>query len=182
VTILYGRAADGISLADAIQAAAPGHAAALLSSPTRYQVADVRDSACYGPAGLCSLDDVFEARVFSPEAELRWLHSDSGRGRAVVLAEREDALLPGFGQPLSPLAAVEVLPQRYLLWGQPIPPAQDGWARLYAARIGVLDVPLTVSDNGRRVYLTAREYVSVEPVHGNAHVAEERLLALEEDS
>jgi CRISPR-associated protein (TIGR03984 family) len=181
VTILYGRAADGISLADAIRAAVPGHAVALLASPVRYQVADVRDSACYGPAGLCSLDDVFEARAFNPDAELRWLHSEGGRGRAVVLADQESALPTGFGQPVSPLAAVEVLPQRYMLWGRPIAPAHDGWTRLHTARIGTLDIPLAVSESCRRVCLKAHEYVSVEPVHGNAYVAEERLLAFEED-
>jgi CRISPR-associated protein (TIGR03984 family) len=182
VTILYGRVADGISLADAIRAAVLGQAVALLASPVRYQVADVRDSACYGPAGLSSLDDVFEARAFNPDAELRWLHSEGGQGRAVVLADREDALPAGFGQPVSPLVAVQVLPQRYLLWGRPVAPTHDGWTRLHAARIGTIDVPLTVSEGCRRVCVKAREYVSVEPVHGNAHVAEERLLSLEEDS
>lgn len=182
MTILYGRAADGISLADAIRATIRGRAVALLASPGRYQVAEIRDSACHGPAGPCPVDEVFEARAFNLEAEMRWLHLDGGQGRAVVLAENEAALPAGFGQAVSPLTAVDVLSQRYLLWGRSIPPRRDGWTRLHAARIGVLDVPLTVSGDRRRVCLTAREYVSVEPVNGNAHVAEERLLALEEDS
>jgi CRISPR-associated protein (TIGR03984 family) len=182
VTILHSRAADSISLADAIRAAVLDRSVAFLSSPGRYQVAEVRDSACHGPVGLCSLDEVFEARAFNPEAEMRWLHVDSGLGRAVVLAEDERALPTAFGQPLSPLVAAEVLPQRYMLWGRPTPPRHDGWISLYAARIGMLEVPLTASGSGRRAYLTAREYISVEQDHGNAYVAEERLLTLEEDS
>jgi CRISPR-associated protein (TIGR03984 family) len=182
VTILHSRAADGISLPEAIRVAVPDHAIAFLASPGRYQVTKVRGSACYGPVGLCSLDEVFEARAFNPEAEMRWLHVDSGLGRAVVLAEEEHALPTGFGQPLSPLVAAEVFPQRYMLWGRPTPPRHDGWISLYAARVGMLEVPLTASGRGRRVYLTAREYISVDPDHGNAYVAEERLLTLEEDS
>ena len=45
-----------------------------------------------------------------------------------------------------------------------------------------LETARRLAGAGYRVYLTAREYVSVEPVNGNAHIAEERLLALEEDS
>lgn len=182
MTALYGQAADGISLAEAIRRAVAGRAVALLSSPARYEIAEVRDGLCHGPQDPCPLDEVFEARLFSPELEVRWQHTAGGLGRAVAVAERQDMLPAQFGQALAPVEVVAVIPQRYLLWGKTIPPRHPGWASLFSARVGVLPVPLSVPAGGRRVCLTAREYVTVEPAHGNAYVAEERLLGLEEDT
>lgn len=179
---LHGRAADGISLEEAVRHAVADHAVALLSTPGRYEIAQVRDGLCYGPQAPCPLEEVFEARLFSPELEVRWQHTAAGLGRAAALAERQDLLPAGFGQVLAPLEAVAVIPQRYLLWGKTIPSRHPGWASLYSARVGVLPVPLSVCEDGGRVRLTACEYVAVESVHGNAYVAEERLLSLEEDS
>lgn len=181
MTVLHGRAGGGLTLAEAIALAAPrSDSVALLASPARYQVADVRDGTCRDPAGPCALDEVFEARVFGAELELRWLHSSSGRGRAVALAEQEAALPDGLGDPLPALAAARVFDQHYLLWGTTADPVADGWATLFSARIGTVNVPLAGSRPGRKIRLRAREYIAVEPAHGNAYVAEERLLGLEE--
>lgn len=182
MTILYGQAADGISLAEAIRYAVACRAVALLSSPARYEIAEIRDGLCHGPQAPCPLDEVFEARLFSPEVEVRWQHLAAGLGRAVALAERQDLLPAQFGQALALLEPVAVIPQRYLLWGKTIPPRHPGWASLFSARVGVLAVPVSVPADSRRVCLTAREYVTAEPAHGNAFVAEERLLGLEEAS
>ncbi len=180
MTVLHGRASDGLTLAEAIRLAAPRLGVALLASPARYQVADLRDGACGGPAGPCLLDEVFEARAFGPDLELRWLHTSGGAGRAVALAEQEDELPASLGEQLPALPAVRVFDQRYLLWGTTTDPAADGWATLFSARIGTLDVPVAGSRSGRKVRLCAREYVAVEPAYGNAYIAEERLLGLEE--
>lgn len=182
MTVLYGRAGDGLALADVIALAEPCGATALLAAPDRYQVADVRDGACRGPDGPCAMDEVFEARVFSGDLELRWLHAGSGRGRAVALSEEEDSLPGELGDPLPALEAVRTFDQRYLLWGTTVEPAADGWATLFSARVGLLSVPLASfsRERDRKVRLRAREYVAVEPAYGNAYVAEERLLGLEE--
>jgi CRISPR-associated protein (TIGR03984 family) len=179
---LYSRADDDITLPEAITLAAPRSGIALLASPARYQVADVRDGTCYGPTGPCALDEVFEARVFGPDLELRWLHAGAGRGRAVALAEQEAALPAEFSEALPVLAAVRTFEQHYLLWGMTVDPVADGWATLFSARVGTLSVPLASSGQGHKVRLRAWEYVAVEPDHGNAYVAEERLTSLEEVS
>ncbi len=179
-TTLYARVADGIGLPDALARAGFRSAVALLSTPTAHTVAQVRDGDCRTPAGPCDLAEVFEARIFNPEMELRWLHEAGGLGRAVVLGEDEAALPAAFGDPLAPLHAIEVLAAHYLLWGRPVDDTPEGWTTLYTARVGVLRVPATVSTSDHRLRLVAREYVVVEPRHGNAYVGEERLLGLEE--
>jgi CRISPR-associated protein (TIGR03984 family) len=180
VTVLHSRAGDGLTLARAIELAAFGSGIALLASPSRYEVADLRDGVCRGPAGPCALDEVFEARVFDGGLELRWLHSASGHGRAVVLAENEAELPADLGERLPELTAVHLFDQNYLLWGMAAAPQAGGWTTLFSARIGTISVPLASSGPGRKVRLRAREYVAVEPAYGNAYVAEERLLGLEE--
>lgn len=180
MTALHSRAVEGLTLADAIARAALLSGIALLATPARHQVADIRDGACHGPGGPCPLDEVFEARVIGTDLELRWLHSSSGLGRAVALAEQEAALPQSFGDRLPVLEAVRTFDQRYLLWGTTTDPIASGWATLFSSRIGTLSVPVTVAGSGRKIWLRAREYIAVESAYGNAYVAEERLLGLEE--
>ncbi len=122
---------------------------------------------------------VFEARLFDRDMELRWLHSDGGLGRAVLVAEDQQLLPAAFDEELPPVDAHATVQQSYLVWGRPGPGGPDGWTCLSAARIGSILVPLAAVGSGRRVRLQAREYVSAEPTHGNAYVADERLLGLE---
>lgn len=196
--ILYCRAAPEVTLADALRAVSLPGALALLSEPTAFHLATVDQD-----GAVTTLDaqgrsprvtktpprDVFEARIFTPDAELRWFATPNGHspGRAALLTE-EPSLLPRgpFTEDSAPLTAVETLPARYLLWGQPVvpdDPAPPGWATLFTARIGALRVPLPPGmprpTGQQRLRLAAREYVCAEPPHGNASVAEERLLGLE---
>ncbi|SBW28792.1 hypothetical protein FDG2_6000 [Candidatus Protofrankia californiensis] len=51
--------------------------------------------------------------------------------------------------------------------------------RLAEARIGLLDVPVSRAPRENEcVFLRTVEYVTTEPEHGNAYVAEERLVEL----
>jgi CRISPR-associated protein (TIGR03984 family) len=123
--------------------------------------------------------DAFEARVFNGDLELRWLQSrfDGGVrcGRAVLLHET-----PALGgEPRSDI--IHTLERQYVLWGQADPPAASlapGWSSLSTARIGALAVPLANIPQSRRVILRAREYMAQEHGHGNAYIADERLLCL----
>jgi CRISPR-associated protein (TIGR03984 family) len=188
---LHCRAADSISLRDALAHAPTAGAVALLSTPQAFVIATVREnSRCTTVDTDAPLDDVFEARVFTPDAELRWTATFTGTagatGRAALLTENP-ALLPAgpFGEEVAVIEAVDTIGARYLLWGRPVPddPAPDGWITLHTPRIGVLRVPAPASGTRpspqERVQLAAREYVCTEPRHGNAYVAEERLLRLE---
>ncbi len=132
------------------------------------------------------LDRVFEARVFNPRAELRWLHKSAGKGAAALLSEQDISGClsepPHAGFQYEQLDQLEPLETRYLLWGESAGVAGEAnWQHLTAARIGYLNVPLTgvKLNDGDRVQLVAREYLSEVDKHGNVAVVEERLLKLE---
>ncbi|WP_322752135.1 CRISPR-associated protein Csx19 [Frankia sp. Cas3] len=194
---LYSATSEEVTLADAIRltglGADLGDAVALLASPKRYTVArlsggrltDSEKTVELPAAGSAA---VFEARIFNRDAELRWLHTGNGVGTAVIVAESPD-LCAGLAKRLDPLDPVETIENKYLLWGRPLPAGDDAdadaggsgpqWVRLAEARIGALDVPLPrVPRPDECVYLRTVEYVTTEPEHGNAGVAEERLVEL----
>lgn len=129
------------------------------------------------------LSSVYEARVFSKEAELRWLNDPTHekRHRAVILTEQDRLASEGWDR--SELKSViTTLPQTYLLWGegtQAKPPLADGWSLLGTPRIGGLAVPIGGARNNRqRVLLHTLEYLT-EGEYGNVVVADERLCRLE---
>lgn len=179
MTTLHARAAQGLTLAEALAATAFPTATALLSAPHAHTVAHVTDGRCRTrQADPYDLSTVFEAQVFDGERELRWLCDTGDRGRAVLLTE-DETLLPGaFPEQVAPLTAAVVLPAHYLLWGRPAG-GDDAWTVLHTPRIGTLTVPHPQADPDRRLRLVAREYVSTDPHHGNAYVSEERLLRIE---
>jgi CRISPR-associated protein (TIGR03984 family) len=186
MTTLYGRARPATTFADALARAGFTDAVALLSAPHAYRVARVRQDRCHAHNDDPDLlSAVFDARVFDERCELRWLCTEDRHGQAVLLSEDPAALPAGFGDVLPDLHAESTLASYYLLWGTPQPAAApagepaDAWTALRTPRIGTLHVPVPLPPPGRRLRLAAREYVCVEPRHGNAHVAEERLLRIE---
>lgn len=139
-------------------------AVALLSSPRRFAVGRLAGDRVVDRTGSpLELDDVFEARLFIPDRELRWLRRGDG-GDGTVVAELDD------GRWLDPID------QTYLVWGASAGDQADGWTTLSTARGASLTVPVATSGRAR---LVAREYVRVDE-HGNARVADQRLLRLEE--
>ncbi len=150
---------------------------ALLSSPEAYTVATVGDDGrCRAPdggmpGGEVDLGRVYEARAFTREVELRWVRrGDSGQG--VLLGEQVTG-----GNLWTDLQTTDL---HYLLWGEVVDGDEPaGWVSLSSARIGTLLVP-AVPPQGRRLRLRAREYIAVEPEHGNSYVLDERLIAIEE--
>ncbi len=176
---LRGATAAGVTLPEALNAARlPDGAVALLTTPSAYRVARVEGGVCVTPSGPADLSPAYEARVFTPDVELRW--TETG---AVLLAE-DPALLPSaFGRPIDPLDAITTLSASYLLWGTVSSPTTGTWATLTSARVGPLTVPLprdTPSpEPATRISLATREYVAADPEHGNAYVAEERLIRFE---
>jgi len=179
MTTVHGRAQPGLTLDEAIRGVGFPTGIAMLSTPTWHRLAAVAEGECHGPDGPMDIATVFEARVFDAGRELRWLHESGSRGHAVLISEDDSALPDSFGGPLPALSAVAVLDQRHLLWGQPEPPEHPGWTTLYAPRIGRIPVPFPDIEHSHRIRLVVREYVAVEEQHGNAYVADERLLRLE---
>ncbi|MDT0616495.1 type III-D CRISPR-associated protein Csx19, partial [Streptomyces lancefieldiae] len=136
MTTLHARAAQGVTLAEALTATAFPTAVALLSAPHAHTVAHVTEGRCRTrQADPYDLSTVFEARVFDGERELRWLCDSGDRGRAVLLTEDETLLPDAFPEPVAPLPATAVLAAHYLLWGRPAG-GDEGWTVLHTPRIG----------------------------------------------
>jgi CRISPR-associated protein (TIGR03984 family) len=176
-TLLHAAVRPGISLDQALRQA-PRGGIALLSTPRHYHVARMENGRPHlrGDTPV-PLGDVFEARIFDGTSELRWLHTAAGHGQAVLLTEDDTALPEDFDERIEPVSAADTSRGEYLLWGR-VAACRDGWATLATARIGTFDVPVP-ADIGARIRLVTREYVAHEAEHGNAHIAEERLLRLE---
>lgn len=120
MTTLHARAAQGVTLPEALAATAFPTGIALLSAPHAHTVARVTDGHCRTrEADPYDLSAVFEARVFDGERELRWLCDTGDRGRAVLLTEDETLLPATFPEPVTPLSATAALTAHYLLWGRP---------------------------------------------------------------
>ncbi len=181
MTLVYeSRVGLGLEAALAEVHAAAGlvGAVALLAAPDRYTVGWIEGRASKAPwptdarGQALDLEGIFDARVFTPERELRWTWSEAG-GSALLLSE------PGAGLPGWERVVLEAEPMEqitYLLLGERQGPAGTGWSRLVSGRTGAIEVPIAAA--ARRLLLRAVEYVAVDPEHGNAFVYEERLLEL----
>ncbi len=136
-------------------------------------------------------DSVFEAKIFTPELELRWFNQPNQGGVAVVLSEQvidTPPFAPDVGTP-DDAALTNLCPYRqtYLLWGEGLgshtAPAA-GWSTLATPRIGRMAVPIANVGRYQSVLLVSREYFGRAPgmagaQHGNVCVVEERLIQLE---
>lgn len=171
MTTLYAAAACGVTLTEALEAAGVGGGCALLTAPSAYHMATAGGRGCVTPAGPVDLSTVYEARVFTADVELRWVEA----GYAVVLTENASLLPVSFDEPVETLTTVAVLETGYLVWGE-VTAFAPGWTTLGSARVGTLSVPTTAAPTAGRVRLAAREYVVADEAHGNAYVAEERLI------
>lgn len=158
---------------------------ALLYAPSACLLARCQGGLLLGADGTAlDLETVFEARVFTRDAEMRWLRVPGGS--RTILVREEAPAEPGGGSKDTDsgkgASFNATIDQSYILWGEAILDAAAGsWARLGTARIGTLPAPLPanqiLSRNGRMA-IRAREYLFADE-HGNAYVGDERLLALE---
>jgi|GEM_PF-5231568 len=130
-------------------------------------------------------DQVFEARFFNKEQELRWLRHLTGdrTGDAVCLTEKKQAL-PDW-KPMGSWTDLEPLEGQYLIagWGCPLDPLlKKGWSQVTNASIGTRSIPIAGLKVNGCCYLHYREYLG-RPVgnagnDGNCVVLEERLIGL----
>lgn len=184
-TTLYRYRADGqMSLMAAIAACqkAIEGAIALLYSPQNCTMARLSPDGTLRDAGDRAVDltSVFEARLFNPLCELRWLNRLAGVGDAALISEAAQNSLTGFAA--KDPQSCEPLPQQYLLWGERArsKATAKSWQRLADARIGKLDIPLSQEfEQDQRVCLKTCEYLACADDYGNMAVIEERLVKLE---
>lgn len=174
-----------ITLAEAVQSCSQflQGAIALLYAPQRCKVAKFTENQFQDSDGNSIapkfLANVFEARIFNQNCELRWLNRLNGEGDAVLLSESEQSI-DEFSSHESNFC--ESLEQQYLLWGEAAKssPKPHDWQRLASARVGKLDVPIDQTLEGeKRVYLSSLEYLAEIDQFGNFAVIEERLVSLE---
>jgi CRISPR-associated protein (TIGR03984 family) len=184
-TTLFVHHRERVSLTEAlsafVQLGGKG-AVALLYSPRSCELTALASGELRSSEGRpVDLSAVFEARVFSKDAELRWLN-DPGharRHRAVILAEQDCSASLGDSWSKKSIDIIDTLDQTYLLWGEGTGKAMPpGWSQLGAARIGALLIPLAGVGKKQRVLLETREYFEEEQEHGNVLVRDERLCGL----
>lgn len=127
------------------------------------------------------LASVFEARVFSPAGELRWIHVRAGQGRAALLTADSQIAAPE-GWETCERDFLEKRDNGYLLWGK-ADSVQDvaGWTRLFEARIGELLVPFRAATETPFLRLKTIEFLGEVPgdPHGNVRLIEEQLTGFE---
>jgi CRISPR-associated protein (TIGR03984 family) len=131
---------------------------AQVSSPDEYQLVAL-------PLVEALPARTFELVAHGADTELRWRRTGTDGGALVVVGDKEDDL------------AQECLEHSELLWGT-ASAATGTVVVLHSARIGSLHAPLTSpAAPGTNVSVDVRRYVSLDG-HGNAYVADQRLLAL----
>jgi len=190
---LYGFTLAQVTLADAIQPIGDGCDTGLLYTPARCYFARREAGGLRNVEGRgAALDRVFEARVFGPADELRWLRDPQQAGRGTVTYLSQTDAGPAGWSRLTPIPHLAVRPNRYLLWGQVLPVRtdgsvpRDGWVVLATSRIGELPVPFGGPlQEGQGLRLIAREYLGQAQVrdgeegHGNRVVRAECLYGIE---
>ncbi|NEO27101.1 MAG: TIGR03984 family CRISPR-associated protein [Kamptonema sp. SIO4C4] len=158
-------------------------ATAILYSPTKCYILKLANGQFQDAYGISlknkDFRKIFEARIFNPSCEFRWLNVQSGYGKPVVLSENKISKPDHFEE--KTMNYQEALEQQYLLWGEIVSKPrnfQKGWERLTEARIDKIDIPIDEELNkNKRVYLQSREYIA-EMDYGNMVVFEERLVKL----
>ncbi|MDR0959179.1 MAG: hypothetical protein LBM23_02300 [Propionibacteriaceae bacterium] len=131
------------------------------------------------------LATVFEARLFTGDAELRWTFDQEHQwGRSIVWG-------PGAtkGMPTSDATITvderfpsshrpRALPESHRLFWGTVVQVKHGWAQLTEARLGSFWVPCPNAKAGGPVYLRQVEYTVTEPQHGNVSVTDVRFTGL----
>jgi CRISPR-associated protein (TIGR03984 family) len=182
-TTLITFSRSGLSLADSLELTKSvfgcGVVIGFLSTPTEFMVVKLEGGLLKGPNGTVDLGPVFEARVFSNEAELRWLAETDGVGKAVVLAETELSTLASEGWKRESYVVTKQSCE-YILWGRGTGKFTNGWGGVSAARIGTIPLPLKVEENKCAILKTIVYFCKELPnTDGNCVVLDERLLGLE---
>lgn len=180
---LYARQSKDITLAEALKNCAfllSQGGVALLYSPSCCQFAKIQNDGSLTNQNneFLDLKDIFEARVFNQNSELRWLNQANEKGKAVLISEKKD-VFNYLSDSIADLPAIDVIPQQYILWGKGVEnKSNPDWGKLAESRIGTISVPVSLTEN-QRVYLKAIEYLQADRENGNVSVVEERLTALE---
>ncbi len=187
MTKLFSYQQEQISLEEATQLSFSINDYGLFYTPTqclfgRWDGDKIRDAT----DKPLDLEQVFEARLFNSNVELRWLKgfTPDNLGNAVYLFEQPTANNKNWIQQPT-LSNLKTHENQYLLWGEywQADNLAENWSCLATSRIGKLLVPVANLQKNQRVILKTREYFglpdNVAGEHGNKVVIEERWLSLD---
>lgn len=159
----------------------PG-AVGMISGPASHDLVRFDGRQLTSSAGPAELDEVFHLRLFTPDVELRWVHTASRRGAAVALSEHGACPTDWT---IDSAAAEEMLDGQYALWGRRFETlGTGGWCRAFEGRIGWIDIPAATPAASavperdwpeQFLALRFREYLTSDEF-GNAAVLDERLV------
>lgn len=132
------------------------------------------------------LDRCYEARIFTKNAELRWIAEPEKSewngthllGKAVILTELSIDQMTNWKRG-HPWNVEDTIPGKYLLWGVKRNGDEAGWSELKEHRIGSLWVPIELTKKPG-VQLEYVEYLVEDDGYGNLAVKAERLVGLKE--
>lgn len=165
------------------QIACNNDAIAFLYTPKEFCLVKLHlDGKLFNSKGELSkkcLDSVYEARIFSPSLELRWLHKENSKGQVVLISEGTIEWQYNEVIETEKIGFIDTTEQRYLLWGKGMKDNIDPqWSNIATSRIGVLSIPVPQVQDQQHVQLVTKEYLQEEKGHGNVVVIEERLIGL----
>lgn len=151
---------------------------ALIMSPSSCDLARLEGDGQFVDDKHHTLDlaAAYEAIFFSEDWQLKAVRE--GLGARLELIHEGKLSLPNVYAEKRPLE-VDVIPQKYLMWGKVIA-AGGGWCKLGDARVGSFAVPAPEGVViGNRLAFTAREYIHrFDHNHGNAGVVRQRLTGI----
>lgn len=184
MTKLYSWCRDAITLTDALQTLAKP-LTGFCMSPARFCFAHWQDTKQLQlgqdpPA----INQIYEARFFNAELELRWLRDPAGDGTGMAVRLSESDINLADWQANVTLD-VEPLPDSYRLMTGTLSTEIDEktqWPLMNAPRHGKVAVPVKSSTTGGRLAYLVREYLGPAPgkagEDGNRMVVEERIIEL----
>lgn len=157
---------EKITLIDAVKNL-KANSYAILYSPKNCWLALFDGKDFIDESGKIDISDVYEARVFNAEKELRWVNEANGKGKSTIISDANFT------------DAIGTIRQNYLLWGQSTNTTNGNWTQFAEARIGAFFVPIKISGANKYAHFTAVEYLR-EFEDGNVAVFEERLTGISE--
>ena len=180
---------DALSDCTAILVSGGKDAVAMLYATNRCVLARLQDGILVDQDNAAvDTSSVYEARVFSDNADFRWLNREAGSGDGALLSESQlqlDSAWKDQGNVDLGNTSAGTIKQSDLLWGESVGLPNRGWVKMATPRIGGYYVPLAETVESPksetnvaklRLQLNAIEYLCQEARHGNVFVAEERWL------
>lgn len=118
------------------------------------------------------LDAAFGITAFTEGRQLRWRHTQHGRGVAALTLESS-----GGNDSAEQPTRLGHDPQIRMIWGTSTGSTRDGWSELADPRTGPFWVPFSALPKDSRLGFRVLEYVTTDE-HGNVAVVDERICGL----